>query len=79
LLGSVTQVSADSFTDQNTSLSYYRAQIVLNEGEMDRLPETMVLVPGMPVEAFLATQERSPMDYLIKPLADYFAKAFREG
>ncbi|MDG1118262.1 MAG: HlyD family type I secretion periplasmic adaptor subunit [Flavimaricola sp.] len=79
LLGIVTQVSADSFTDQNTSLSYYRAQIVLNEGEKDRLPEAMVLVPGMPVEGFLATQERSPLDYLIKPLADYFAKAFREG
>ena len=79
LLGIVTQVSADSFTDQNTSLSYYRAQIVLNEGEKDRLPEAMVLIPGMPVEGFLATQERSPMDYLIKPLADYFAKAFREG
>ncbi len=79
LLGIVTQVSADSFTDQNTSLSYYRAQIVLNEGEKDRLPEAMVLILGMPVEGFLATQERSPMDYLIKPLADYFAKAFREG
>jgi len=79
LLGIVTQVSADSFTNQNTSLSYYRAQIVLNEGEKDRLPEAMVLIPGMPVEGFLATQERSPMDYLIKPLADYFAKAFREG
>jgi len=79
LLGIVTQVSADSFTDQNTSLSYYRAQIVLNEGEKDRLPQAMVLIPGMPVEGFLATQERSPMDYLIKPLADYFAKAFREG
>lgn len=79
LFGKVTQVSADSFTDENTSLSFYRAQIVLDDGQMARLPEEMVLIPGMPVDAFLATQERSPMDYLIKPLADYFAKAFREG
>lgn len=79
LFGKVTQVSADSFTDENTSLSFYRAQIVLDDGQMARLPEEMVLIPGMPVDAFLATQERSPMDYLIKPLADYFARAFREG
>lgn len=79
LFGHVTQVSADAFTDQNTSLTYYRAQIVLSEGEVERLPADMTLIPGMPVEAFLTTQERSPMDYLVKPLSDYFAKAFREG
>lgn len=79
LFGSVTQVSADAFTDENTQISYYRAQIVLSEGEIDRLPLEMSLLPGMPVEAFLSTQERSPMDYFIKPLTDYFAKAFREG
>lgn len=79
LFGAVTQVSADAFTDENTQTSYYRAQIVLSEGEAERLPPEMSLLPGMPVEAFLATQERSPLDYLVKPLTDYFAKAFREG
>lgn len=79
LFGHVTQVSADAYTDETTSLAYYRARIVLGDGEVARLPTDMVLIPGMPVEAFLTTQERSPMDFLIKPLADYFAKAFREG
>ena len=51
----------------------------MDEGEIDRLPEDMILIPGMPVEAFVRTADRSPMDYLIKPLADYFAKAFRES
>ena len=32
----------------------------------------------MPVEAFIATADRTPMDYLLKPFGDYFAKAFRE-
>ena len=32
----------------------------------------------MPVETFIQTTERSPFAYLVKPLADYFAKAFRE-
>lgn len=79
LFGTVTQVSADAFEDANTGLSFYRAEILLNEGEMEKLPEGVVLVPGMPVESFIRTEDRSPMAYLVKPLTDYFVKAFREG
>lgn len=79
LFGIVTQVSADAFQDQNSQVSYYRTEIALNEGEMARLPEDMTLIPGMPVEAYIATDERSPMAYLVKPLGDYFARAFREN
>ena len=38
----------------------------------------LVLVPGMPVEVFIQTGERSPMAYLLKPLTDYFSRALRE-
>ena len=68
----------DAFTDQGSQVSYYRAEIQLNDGEMARLPATLHLIPGMPVEAFISTDARSPMAYLLKPLADYFVKAFRE-
>ncbi len=78
LFGKVAKLSADAFEDQATGMTYYRAEMVLNEGEMDRLPEGTALVPGMPVETFIRTRDRSPMTYLIKPMADYFAKAFRE-
>lgn len=78
LMGTVTLVSADIFVDEVTQMSYYQAEVQLNEGEAEKLPEDMVLIPGMPVEAFVRTADRSPMDYLLKPLADYFAKAFRE-
>ena len=79
LMGTVTLVSADIFQDDATGMSYYQAEVQLNEGEIGRLPEDMILIPGMPVEAFVRTADRSPMDYLLKPLADYFAKAFRES
>ncbi len=79
LHGKVTLVSADIFQDDATGMAFYQAEIQLNEGEATRLPEDMVLIPGMPVEAFVRTADRSPMDYLLKPLADYFAKAFRES
>ena len=79
LNGSVTQISADSFQNENNGLSFYRAEVQMNEGEASRLPEGMVLIPGMPVEAFVRQADRSPLAYLLKPLADYFAKAFRES
>ncbi|MEP2715071.1 HlyD family type I secretion periplasmic adaptor subunit [Pseudophaeobacter sp.] len=78
LYGKVVLVSADAFEDQQTGLSHYRAEIELNPDEALRLPEGTVLIPGMPVESYIRTQDRSPMAYLIKPLADYFVKAFRE-
>jgi HlyD family secretion protein len=79
LFGRVTQISADAFEDQGSGLSYYRAEIELNEGELARLPEGIILIPGMPVESYIKTADRSPIAYLIKPLADYFVKAFREN
>ena len=78
LTGTVKLISADAFQDENTRQSYYRAEIVLSEGEQARLPADTALLPGMPVEAFIRTQDRSPLAYLVKPLTDYFTKAFRE-
>ena len=79
LFGRVVQISADAFEDEASRVRYYRAEIVLNEGEATRLPEGSVLIPGMPVEAFIRTEDRTPLAYLVKPFADYFAKAFRES
>jgi HlyD family secretion protein len=33
----------------------------------------------MPVEVFIRTGERTPLAYLVKPLAEYFNRAFRES
>lgn len=77
LFGQVTKVSADAFVDDRTQQSYYRAEIILSEGEADKLGE-LKIVPGMPVETFIRTADRSPLAYLVKPLAEYFNRAFRE-
>ena len=75
--GKVTKVSADIFTDERTGQSYYRADIALDANVLAEL-EGRRLVPGMPVEAFIATDMRTPLGYLVKPMADYFNRAFRE-
>jgi HlyD family secretion protein len=78
LFGHITVISADSLTDQRTQMPYYRAEIVPDAGEMEKL-KGLTLLPGMPVEAFIRTGERTPLAYLIKPFTDYFARAFRES
>ena len=77
IFGSVTKLSADVFTDQVTGFNYYQVELVPNLGELSKLGSTELL-PGMPVEAFLKTDERSAFTYLVKPVTDYFNKAFRE-
>ena len=79
LTGEVAKVSPDAFVDQACGLSCYRAEITLPEAEQAKLPNTIRLLPGMPVEAFIRTGDRTPLAYLTKPLTDYFSKAFRDG
>ena len=77
LQGHVTTISADALTDQRTQAPYYRAEIVLDAGEIAKL-SGLTLLPGMPVDAFIQTGARTPMAYLLKPFTDYFNQAFRE-
>lgn len=77
IFGAVTKLSADVFTDQVTGFNYYQVELVPHQGELAKLENTELL-PGMPVEAFLKTDERSAFTYLVKPVTDYFNKAFRE-
>lgn len=76
LFGVVTDVSADVFQDEVTGMNYYRVQLAPNEGELAKLDQQQVL-PGMPVEAFLRTADRTPLSYLMKPLTDYFGRSMR--
>jgi hypothetical protein len=57
--------------------NYYLVRVSLAEGEVARLNH-IKLVPGMPVEAFIRTDERTMWSYLFKPLADQARRAFRE-
>jgi len=77
IFGSVSQVSADITTDQRTSQSYYTIRIGMPADEVARLGKVK-LVPGMPVEAFVNTGDRTVMSYLMKPLSDQISRAFRE-
>lgn len=77
LKGRVLGVSADITHEERTNMSYYTARIEISDEEMAKL-EGQKLVPGMPAEVQIATTARSALSYLVKPIEDSFAKAFRE-
>ena len=70
-------VSADKLTDRNTQQVYYRVRLTLDPGQLAHIERT-ALSPGMPAEAFIATEERTMVRYLFRPIEDSLARAFRE-
>ncbi|MGF9763820.1 HlyD family type I secretion periplasmic adaptor subunit [Microvirga sp. 0TCS3.31] len=75
--GSVSRIAADLIQDQKTGVSFYTARIAVEANEMTRL-HGLTLMPGMPVEAFIETGERTALSYLMKPLSDQLSRAWRE-
>ena len=69
--GTVRTVSADSFTDEKTGRSYFRAEIVVPESELQKVRSVLgrgELRPGLPVEAVLTVRKRTALQYLLEPL-----------
>jgi HlyD family secretion protein len=75
--GTISRISPDVSQDQRSGLSYYVIRISISPEEIPRLGNVK-LVPGMPVEAFIKTYDRSVISYFTKPLQDQILRAFRE-
>lgn len=73
--GQVSRISADVSSDQRTGQSFYTIRIAINPDELSRGSK---LVPGMPVECFIQTGERTVISYLLKPFRDQLKRTFRE-
>lgn len=75
--GVVTRVAADLTREAQTNNMYFVVRITADAEGLRKL-ENARLVPGMPVEAFIETGERSALSYLVKPVTDQLMRAFRE-
>ncbi|MGY4475946.1 HlyD family type I secretion periplasmic adaptor subunit [Bradyrhizobium sp. USDA 3364] len=75
--GEVSRIGADVSRDDKTAPTYFLVRIAIPPSELNKLATTHLL-PGMPVEVFIPTSERTVLSYLIKPLADQVHRAFRE-
>ena len=77
LIGTISRISPDTTVDQRTGQSYYTIRVSIPPDEVARLGDVR-LIPGMPVEAFVQTGDRTMLSYLAKPLSDQLMRAFRE-
>jgi HlyD family secretion protein len=75
--GVVSRLGADLTQDPKTGAAFFNVRIAMPAAEVARLKE-LKLVPGMPVEAYIQTDQRTVLSYLVKPLHDQIMKAFRE-
>jgi HlyD family secretion protein len=78
LAGMVERISPDLMRDPVNGSQFYLVRVSLSDTERDRLPQDVRLIPGMPVEAYFTTGERSVLNYIIKPALDQMTLAFRE-
>lgn len=77
VIGQVQSVSADLSVDQMTGASYYVARVSISKAELAKLDHKR-LVPGMPAEVHIKTEDRTALSYLLKPFEDQMQRAFRE-
>jgi HlyD family secretion protein len=76
LNGEVVRIGADVTQEEKKNESYYAVRIRVADDELARL-DGLRLVAGMPVEAFVQTTPRTVISYLVKPLGDQIARAFK--
>lgn len=75
--GTLYRISADLEQDEKTGVRFYRADVRLDEGEETKL-KSLKLVPGMPADVFIKTEDRQALSWFIKPVLDHAAHAFKE-
>jgi HlyD family secretion protein len=77
LNGVVARMAPDTSRDSQNSASLYTIRVSIPARELERLAPNQVAA-GMQAEVFLRTSERSAVRYLVQPLSDQIARAFKE-
>jgi membrane fusion protein, protease secretion system len=75
--GEVVNVSADRFIDEHTGQPYYKVTSKVAPEGM-KLIYNLKIRPGMPVEMFVKTGERTMMNYLLRPILDHLKLSMSE-
>jgi HlyD family secretion protein len=82
MTGQVTRLSADSFQDEKTGLSYYTAEITVLPKELEAIRKVrgrdFALRAGMPVQALIPLRKRTALQYVFEPLTQLLWLSFRE-
>jgi len=77
--GKIIYLSADAFIDQATGMPYYEAKIEITKKGLEQLREYKFrLVTGMPAQIMIKLDDRTALNYLVKPFTDMLVKGFNE-
>ena len=75
--GAVSRIGADVSREDKAGPTYFTVRIAIGGDQVEKLGGAR-LMPGMPVEVFIRTGERTLLSYLMKPISDQMHRAFRE-
>lgn len=75
--GTVARISADRSIEDTNGEPYYTVEVQITPEEIGKL-NGQDLLPGMPAEVFIRTVRRTPLSYMMKPITDHLARAWRE-
>ncbi len=73
----VIYISADRLIDSASQESFYTARLKIAENLPDSIDRSKIF-PGMPVETYIKTGDRTFFEYVSRPIVDSFSRAFRE-
>ena len=76
---SVTYVSGDKLVQRTATgeVPYYMVHVQVDDASLQE--SGAYLSPGMPAVAYITTEQRTIMDYLLDPLLENFDRALRES
>jgi HlyD family secretion protein len=82
LEGRLTRLSADSFTDEKSGMSYFTGEITVPRDQLGLIQGVrgadFALRAGMPVQVLIPLRRRTALDYALEPLIGSFWSSFRE-
>lgn len=78
LFARVARVAPDATQDPVTGQQYYAARIAIPDEQLARMPDGVVLIPGMPVESFVQTGDRTVLSYILHPVEEQLRRALKE-
>ncbi|MDB5536559.1 MAG: aprE [Devosia sp.] len=78
LVATVAAIAPDVTQEPAIGHQFYSARIAIDKSELERLPPNVRLVPGMPVDAFVKTEDRTVPFYLVHPFVEQLNRATGE-
>jgi HlyD family secretion protein len=76
--GRIERMSPDTLQDEKTGERYFTARVEVDREELRRIAPGIELTPGLPAEVYIATIDRTVIEYILQPLLQTIERSMRE-